>query len=76
MDLSTYECIIAGGDVIYKPPGVPIFGQSEVGAIDYNWGNSKLRGRLSIIRMSPGIPFDITEENRNGPIVAAGQPQE
>jgi len=26
--------------------------------------------------MSPGIPFDITEENRNGPIVAAGQPQE
>ena len=76
MDLSTYAGILLGGDVLSKPPGVPILGQSEVGATDYDWAHSKLRERLRNNRMSPGIPFDITEENRDGPIVEAGHPKE
>ena len=40
-------------------PG-PLFGQSEVGASDYDWSHSKLRGRLRNNRMAPGWDFDIT----------------
>ncbi|MBT7016614.1 MAG: hypothetical protein HN965_10120, partial [Anaerolineae bacterium] len=43
-----------------------MFGQSEVGASDYEWSHSKLRGRLRNNRMPPGWEFDITEENRDG----------
>ncbi len=67
MDLTSYEGMMKGGDVLSDPPGVPLFGQSKVGATDYNWDHSKLRGRLRNNRMPPGVEFDITEENRDGP---------
>ena len=73
MDLSSFAGIMAGGDVLSEPPGVPLFGQSEVGATDYDWEHSKLRERLRNNRMPPGIEFDITEENRDGPIILAGK---
>ena len=73
MDLTSYAGIMLGGDVLAKPPGVPLFGQSKVGATDYNWGHSKMKGRLRNNRMPPNIEFDITEENRDGPLVAHGK---
>ena len=73
MDLSTYEGIMKGGDVLSEPPGVPILGQSEIGATDYDFAHSKLRERLRNNRMAPGIAFDITEENRDGSLVLHGQ---
>jgi len=72
MDLSSYAGIMKGGDVLSQPPGVPLFGQSSVGATDYDWGHSKMKERLRNNRMPPSIEFDITEENRDGPIVAHG----
>jgi len=66
MDLSSYEGIMIGGDALSKPPGVPLFGQSEIGATDFDWDHAKLRGRLRNNRMPPGWEFDITEENRDG----------
>ena len=72
MDLSSYEGIMKGGDVLSQPPGVPLFGNSKVGSTDYDWDHSKLRGRLRNNRMPPGVEFDITEENRDGPIVVHG----
>jgi hypothetical protein len=72
MDLSTYEGMLKGGDVLSSPPGVPILGQSQVGATDFDFEHSKLRERLRNNRMPPGVEFDITEENRDGPIVLAG----
>jgi hypothetical protein len=62
-----------GGDVLSKPPGVPLLGQSKIGAKDYNWDKSKMKERLRNNRMPPGIHFDITEENRDGPIVFRGK---
>ncbi len=73
MDLTSYAGIMQGGDVISKAPGVPLLGQSKIGAKDYNWKKSKMRARLRNNRMSPGIAFDITEENRDGPLVFKGQ---
>ncbi len=73
MDLSSYEGIMQGGDVLSKPPGVPLLGQSEIGAKDYDWGHSKMRARMRNNRMPPASTFDITEENRDGPIVARGK---
>jgi len=67
MDLTSYAGMMIGGDALAKPPGVPLFGQSKVGATDYNWGHSKMKLRLRDNRMPPGIEFDITEENRDGP---------
>ena len=72
MNLGSYEGLMSGGDVLSEPPGVPLFGQSEVGATDYDWGHSKLKERLRNNRMAPGWDFDITEENRDGPMVLAG----
>jgi hypothetical protein len=72
MDLSSYEGIMKGGDVLSEPPGVPILGQSAVGETDYDWDHAKLRGRMRNNRMPPGIPFDITEANRDGPVILAG----
>ncbi|MFQ5398472.1 MAG: hypothetical protein ACE5E7_02625, partial [Anaerolineae bacterium] len=76
MDLSTYAGIMSGGDVLSEPPGVPILGQSEIGATDYDWAHSKLRARLRNNRMPPGWEFDITEGNRDGPWVLHGEPVE
>jgi hypothetical protein len=73
MDLSSYEGIMHGGDVLSKPPGVPLFGESKIGATDYDWGHSKLKARLRNNRMPPGVKFDITEANRDGPIVLHGE---
>ncbi|MCP4791126.1 MAG: hypothetical protein GY881_12910 [Gammaproteobacteria bacterium] len=73
MDLTSYAGMMHGGDVLSHPPGVPLFGESEVGASDYDWSHSKLKSRLRNNRMPPGIEFDITEENRDGPIVVHGQ---
>ncbi len=73
MDLGSYEGIMLGGDVLSEPPGVPLLGQSEVGATDYDWDHSKMRARLRNNRMAPGVEFDITEENRDGPLVSHGQ---
>ena len=72
MNLSSYEGIMLGGDVLSSPPGVPLLGQSEVGATDYDWEHSKMRARLRNNRMPPGWEFDITEGNRDGPYVMAG----
>lgn len=72
MDLTSYEGIMSGGDVLSKPPGVPILGESKIGASDFDWANSKLKGRLRNNRMPPGIEFDISEENRDGPVVLHG----
>ncbi len=72
MNLSSYEGIMLGGDVLSQPPGVPLLGNSAVGETDYDWAHSKLRGRLRNNRMPPGWEFDITEENRDGPTIMAG----
>ncbi|MEW5940014.1 MAG: hypothetical protein AB1750_10155 [Chloroflexota bacterium] len=72
MDLSTYEGILAGADTLEAPPGVSILGESEPGKGDYNWSDSKLRARLRNNRMAPGWEFDVTEGNRNGPLVLHG----
>lgn len=69
MDLTSYKGLMRGGDVISKPPGVPLFGESVIGAKDYDWGHSKMKGRLRNNRMPPGISFDITEANRDGPLI-------
>ncbi|RJP51612.1 MAG: hypothetical protein C4557_07720 [Anaerolineaceae bacterium] len=73
MDLSTYEGIIAGADSLEEPPGVSILGQSKPGVGPFDWDHSKLRERLRNNRMAPGWEFDITESNRNGPLVMAGK---
>ncbi|MBT4077219.1 MAG: hypothetical protein HOE78_11600, partial [Gammaproteobacteria bacterium] len=73
MNLSSYEGIMQGGDVLSKPPGVPLLGQSKIGARDFNWSMSKMKARLRNNRMSPGMEFDITEENRDGPLVFRGK---
>ena len=62
---------MSGGDVLSEPPGVPLLGQSEVGATDYDWEHAKLKERLRNNRMPPGWEFDITEENRDGPMVCS-----
>ena len=72
MDLSTHEGIMAGGDRLSEPPGVPLLGQSEIGATDYDWEHGKIKERLRDNRMPPGMPFDITEANRDGPPVDVG----
>ena len=76
MDLSSYAGIMAGADVVSAPPGTPILGQSAIGESDFNWDNSRMRTRLRNNRMPPGITFDITESNRNGPLVLHGAPVE
>ncbi len=73
MDLSNYEGIIAGADRISSPPGVSILGQAVPGEGPFDWKNSILRERLRNNRMPPGWTFDITEGNRNGPLVLAGK---
>ena len=73
MDMSSYEGILAGADTLESPPGVSILGESTPGAGDFNWSASKLRARLRNNRMAPGWEFDITEGNRNGPLVMAGK---
>jgi hypothetical protein len=72
MDLTSYEGIVTGADSLSSPPGVSILGASAIGATDYDWAHSKLRERMRNNRMPPGIEFDITEENRDGPLVLAG----
>ncbi len=72
MDLSSYEGIVTGADSLSAPPGVSILGASAIGETDFHWDASKLRERLRNNRMPPGIEFDITEENRDGPLVLAG----
>ena len=73
MNLTSYKGLMSGADTISAPPGVGIFGESKIGATDYNWGHSKLKGRLRNNRMPPGVEFDMTEENRDGPIVLHGK---
>lgn len=72
MDLTSYSGILSGGDVLSKPPGIPILGQSKIGAKDFNWDKSKMKERLRNNRMPPGVQFDITEANRDGPVVLHG----
>jgi len=66
MDLSSYEGILKGADVLSEPPGVPIIKPGD-------WEGSALRARLRDNRMPPGWEFDITEANRDGPTVMAGR---
>jgi hypothetical protein len=73
LDLSSYEGIMTGADSLEEPPGVSILGESTPGVGDFDWSASKLRARLRNNRMSPGWEFDITEGNRNGPLVLAGK---
>ncbi|MCA9930993.1 MAG: hypothetical protein KC419_21055, partial [Anaerolineales bacterium] len=62
MDLSSYDGIMKGGDVLSEPPGVQI-------VLPGNWSDSKLRARLRNNRMPPGWEFDIEETNRDGPLM-------
>jgi len=73
MGLGSYKDLMTGGDTLAKPPGVSLLGETKPGAGDFNWGHSKMRDRLRNNRMPPGIEFDITEENRDGPIVLHGK---
>ena len=66
MDLSSYEGILLGGDVLSEPPGVPL-------VLAGDWEHSKLRSRLRDNRMPPGWEFDIEETNRDGPVLIAGK---
>ena len=72
MDLSSYAGIMMGADSLEEPPGVSILGESSPGKGDFDWEHSKLRARLRNNRMAPGWFFDITEGNRNGPLVLHG----
>jgi hypothetical protein len=72
MDMTSYAGILAGADTLEDPPGEALLGESEPGATDYNWSESGLRRRLRNNRMAPGFPFDPTEENRDGPMILAG----
>ncbi|MFC1673612.1 hypothetical protein ACFL12_05600, partial [Pseudomonadota bacterium] len=67
MDLTSYKGMVTGADSLANPPGVSLFGESKPGAGDYDWGHSKMKQRLRDNRMPPGIEFDITESNRDGP---------
>ena len=81
MDLTSYEGMMTGGDSLAKPPGISLFagydnrkahkGQ-KTSELPNNWGASTMKIRLRDNRMPPGIVFDITEENRDGPIVLHG----
>ncbi len=72
MDLSSHQGILTGADSLEEPPGVSILGESEPGKGDFDWSHSKLRERLRNNRMPPGFEFDITEGNRDGPMILAG----
>ncbi|MFQ5578147.1 MAG: hypothetical protein ACE5G8_14275, partial [Anaerolineae bacterium] len=67
MDLSTYEGILVGADVLSKPPGEEIIEPGD-------WHASGLRARLRNNRMPPGWEFDLTESNRDGPTLVVGHP--
>ncbi len=67
MGLGTYEGIMKGGDCVT--------GDCVAIVKPGDWNNSVLRARLRNNRMPPGMPFDITEENRDGPTVEAGRPK-
>jgi hypothetical protein len=66
MDLTTYEGILLGADALSDPD------DPEAIIEPGDWGASSLRARLRNNRMPPGSPFDITEGNRDGPVVLAG----
>jgi len=69
LDLSSYEGIMTGADSLSNPDNpVKI-------VVPGDWKNSKLRSRLRDNRMPPGMPFDVTEANRDGPVVKAGKDQ-
>jgi len=69
MNVGSYAGLMGGADALSKPPGVGLFGESVIGAADYDWGHSKMKGRLRNNRMPAGIINDHTEENRDGPLV-------
>ena len=71
MDTTSYAGLMAGADSLGNPPGVSLFGESKPGAGDFDWGHSKMKQRLRDNRMPPGIEFDITEANRDGPCLDA-----
>lgn len=73
--MSSYEGILAGADRLSAPPGVPLLGQHQSGTFDLNWETATLRSRLRNNRMPPGMPFDISEANRDGPLVQVGYVQ-
>ncbi len=64
MGLGKYEDILKGADCV-SGECVPIIKPGD-------WANSVLRARLRDNRMPPGMPFDLTEANRDGPVVKAG----
>jgi len=95
MGLGSYEDIMAGGDSLAKPPGISLFAPYEArkahkgekpADLKMGWATSTMRHRLRDNRMPPGVEFDITEENRDGPTgkevgmvgdwVAAGTPND
>jgi hypothetical protein len=62
MDLSAPAGLRFGAD----DGDEPILGESFVGATDFNWSGSGLRGRLRDNRMPPNAPFVLDESNRDG----------
>ena len=71
MDLTSYKGMMAGADSLANPPGVSLFGEKKPGDGHFDWGHSKMKQRLRDNRMPPGIEFDITESNRDGPCLDA-----
>ncbi len=69
MNLGSWEGVMGGADALSKPPGVALWGESKIGATDYKWKKSKMKGRMRNNRMPAGMVNDHTEENRDGPIV-------
>lgn len=70
MDLTSYDGIRKGADVLESPPGESILGESSPFAGDFDWEHSELRHRLRDNRMPPPAwPFLLDESNRDGPVV-------
>ena len=73
MNLGSHAGVLGGADALSKPPGVGLLGESKIGATDYDWDHSKLKGRLRNNRMPAGMVDDMTEENRDGPCLKNGK---
>jgi len=66
LNMGTYQGIMTGADSLSNPTNpAKLFEPGK-------WADSRLRARLRNNRMPPGMPFDITEANRDGPLVLVG----
>ena len=73
MDLSSYAGILAGEIDSSNGSTISLLGETTPGAGDFDWEASILRASLRNNRMPPEFPFDISGENRDGPVILAGK---